>query len=120
MVLLGPDDEPRGNLLALQRSPEFERVVHRHAEIALSDRHENRRVQIRRSPHRTLRAPDRMIFPWRAADVAFAIVVEIAGRPLRLEIPFAGMTHQRAIPRRRHGEPIDEMAAVARAARDLL
>src|SRR6266704_7211330 len=35
VVLLRPDDEPRGNLLALERGPELERVVHWHPKIAL-------------------------------------------------------------------------------------
>src|SRR5439155_16783621 len=119
VVLLRPDNEPRGNLLALQRGPELERVVHRNAEVALADGHEHGRVQIRRAPHRALRTPERMVLPRRAADVALAVVVEIARRPLRLEIPFAGVAHQRAIPCRRHREPVGEMTTVARAARDL-
>src|SRR5207249_2937539 len=77
------------------------------------------RVQIRRAPHRTLGAPDRMVFPRRAADVALAIVVEVARRPLRFEVPLAGVTDERAIARRGHREPVGEMAAVARAPRDL-
>src|SRR5439155_15589477 len=98
VVLLRPDDQPRGNLLALQRRPELERVVHRDAEIALPHGHEDRRVQFRCPPHRTLGAPERMIFPRRAAHVALAVVVEVAGRPLRLEIPLTGMTDERPIP----------------------
>src|SRR6058998_3013846 len=60
-----------------------------------------------------------MVFPRWAADVALAVVVKIARRPLRFEIPFTGMTHQCAIARCRHREPVSEMAAVARAPRDL-
>src|SRR5437762_10057033 len=116
VVLVGPDDEAAGKLLALQRGPELERVVHRHAEIALADRYQHRRVQIRRPPHRALRAPKRMIFPRRPTDVALAVVVEIAGRPLRLEVPLAGVADERAIARRRDGQPVREMPAVAGAA----
>ena len=60
-----------------------------------------------------------MIFPRRPADVALAVVVEVARRPLRLEIPLPSVADQRAIARRRHGQPIREMAAIAGAAGDL-
>ena len=77
-------------------------------------------MEIRRPPHRALRAPNRMIFPRRSADVALTVVVEIAGRPLRLEVPLAGVADQRAIARRRDSQPIREMPAVAGAAGHLL
>src|SRR6266542_363750 len=119
VVLLRPDDEPRGDLLALHRRPELQRVVHRYPEVALAHGDEYRRVQVRRSPHRALGPPESVVFPRGAAHVALAVVVEVARRPLRLEIPFAGVAHQRTVARRGHGEPVGEMAAVTRAAGDL-
>src|SRR5437762_11938124 len=102
VVFLRPDDEPGGNLLALERGPEFERVVHRHAKIALTHRHEHGRVQVRGAAHRALCPPDRMVLPRRPADVALAIVVEVARGPLAFEVPLARMAHQGAITRGRH------------------
>src|SRR5207247_10758495 len=93
VVLLRPDDEPRGNLLALERGPELERVVHWHPEIALTHRHEHGRVQVRGAAHRALRPPDRMVLPRRPADIALATVVAVARCPLCRDVPFGRMAH---------------------------
>src|SRR5947199_5232401 len=86
VVLLRPDDEPRGNLLALQRGPELQRVVHRHPEVALAHGDEHRGVQVRRPSHWALSSPESVVLPRRAAHVALPVVVEVAGRPLRREL----------------------------------
>src|SRR3954469_25394743 len=76
-------------------------------------------MQVLGETHRALRAPKRVILPRRTTDIALAVVVVIAGGPLRLEIPLAGMAHQGAIAGRRDRQPVGEMPAVARAPSNL-
>ena len=95
VVLFREDDQAAGHSQTLKHAPILERLVERHAEVVLADGEQDGRAEVFRKANRILFAPDFALFPYRAAIVYFAVVDDVAGAPLRLEVDKTRVTNQR-------------------------
>src|SRR5260370_33123469 len=77
-----PYQETSRHMHALQRAPILQSIADRHAEVALADAEQHRRLPVRRVGDRALVAPYGPSSPGRAAVVQLASVLSLAAAPL--------------------------------------
>src|SRR5437763_12410176 len=91
VILVRPDQQARRYLHPLQRRPLHQRLVHRNAEVVLSDAQHLRRLVVAGVRDGALIAPHLAVAPRRAEVRQLAMIDPVRGAPLALETRLAGV-----------------------------
>src|SRR5216684_5509007 len=110
-----PYQETARHMHALQRAPILQSIADRHAEVALADAEQHRRLPVGRVGDRALVAPYGTSSPGRSAIGELASVIGVADAPLGGQVNLAGVADDALVTGGGGLDPVSQVSAVARA-----